>query len=882
MRKAIAGICALVLSSAFAPQANADSFDDAGLRTPHSRGRVSAVWTGTHAYMFGGDKPGTNAPSTDEITRLDPVTGHSEVIRARLPQTLGDTSAIWDGTHAYIFGGRWSDRIYRFSPGTETIETMEARFPLPILGTAAAWDGQRYAYIFGGLSCTDLPCSYSRRIYRYEPATDTLIDIKSMPYLGFASAVWNDGVSFIFGGRDAYNWSDKVYRFDPVAESFTTVATLPSPRARTSSVVVGDSAYVIGGQTAFWTYVGDVIRFDLNASTVTHFGQIAPTHGTASVFDGSKILVLGGFTRDVQVVDPADEWMGKLGRLPSTRHSPATVTDGQLVYAFGGHRTSVTYPWPTYVTVHLDEVVRYDPATRRVEVMEPRLPKALGGASAVWAGDHALLLGGRGSDGRSETIYRFDPSGSFATVTATTLPYGLEGAGAVWDGSAAYLFGGRNDDGNTSTILRYDPSSTTVTAMAASLPFETAGTSAVWDGEFAWIVGLGDLILRYDPVSDEIRTMSATLPSTTWGMGAAFDGRDVYVFGGASSQQISRYVRSEDRVILMDATLPDTIHQAGVTWADGSAYVIGGRTDTTSYSSVIYRYTREPGPPLSPEAVAGPDAGEITVTWSPPKENSYAIAPTGYRVWVHQPGDNVRKLLAELPASATSFVHSGLGAGAVRHYEVTAFNPDGESPFSALRSAASSVPPHPPRVSGSGGPGSGQITLELQPPLYDGGLEVTGYRVYRGTRSNPHELVAEIGATTTFVDSGLSSDKLYSYSVSAINPAGEGEPSEPIELRPYGPPGQPREPRAIPNPVDQGIYLYWYPPYRDGGSAVNAYRVYRSVNGAPAQLIATVPDGFYRDGNCEIADRCVYEITALNAFGVGPTSSKVVMYGVRL
>src|SRR5438067_12150721 len=60
--------------------------------------------------------------------------------------------------------------------------------------------------------------------------------------------------------------------------------------------------------------------------------------------------------------------------------------------------------------------------------------------------------------------------------------------------------------------------------------------------------------------------------------------------------------------------------------------------------------------------------------------------------------------------------------------------------------------------------------------------------------------------------------------------------------------------------------LNWSAP-DNGGSAVTAYNIYRSIKGGPFTLIATVPVTNYTDAS--LATKDVYHVTAINQAGEG-------------
>lgn len=89
-------------------------------------------------------------------------------------------------------------------------------------------------------------------------------------------------------------------------------------------------------------------------------------------------------------------------------------------------------------------------------------------------------------------------------------------------------------------------------------------------------------------------------------------------------------------------------------------------------------------------------------------------------------------------------------------------------------------------------PGTQQVTLNWQAPASNGGVNITGYRVYRGTSSGTEALLtsggcgAVNGTTLTCTDTGLTAGTTYYYKVSALNSVGEGVQSNEASATPTG------------------------------------------------------------------------------------------------
>lgn len=200
---------------------------------------MPAIWDGEAAYLFGGKTSivagvGESIPSSfsDEIVKFTPLTS-AVILQVKLPHVRADSSAVWDGKDAYIFGGwyvdelnqaQYLDDIVRFNPDTNEVVTMNAKLPTRRAFTSAVWDG-RYAYVFGGQSelvnGTGIDLD---EIVRYDPSTDTMqvLPVKLPFGTEAAMAVWTGSEAYIFGGGDIFhggNLRDNIVMMSVTPES---------------------------------------------------------------------------------------------------------------------------------------------------------------------------------------------------------------------------------------------------------------------------------------------------------------------------------------------------------------------------------------------------------------------------------------------------------------------------------------------------------------------------------------------------------------------------------------------------------------------------------------------------------------------------------------
>ena len=126
-----------------------------------------------------------------------------------------------------------------------------------------------------------------------------------------------------------------------------------------------------------------------------------------------------------------------------------------------------------------------------------------------------------------------------------------------------------------------------------------------------------------------------------------------------------------------------------------------------------------------------------------------------------------------------------------------------------------------------------KVVLTWAAPGSDGGSALTAYTLYRGTGNACTGLsVLQSGLSTTgttYTDSSVTGGTTYCYQVSASNSAGEGVKSGSTVVTAVtvgAPTGL-----TVTAEGDSSISLAWTAPADDGGGAIEAYNVYRCVEG---------------------------------------------------
>ncbi|HEU5384816.1 MAG TPA: fibronectin type III domain-containing protein [Streptosporangiaceae bacterium] len=214
----------------------------------------------------------------------------------------------------------------------------------------------------------------------------------------------------------------------------------------------------------------------------------------------------------------------------------------------------------------------------------------------------------------------------------------------------------------------------------------------------------------------------------------------------------------------------------------GTSYTVTGLTNGTTYSFTVdavngaQLHSAPSSPasatPVAPVTAPGAPSGltaaagdaQVSLSWQAPSADGGA-AITSYNVY--QGG---RKAATVTGTGATV---KNLSDGTTYAFTVTAVNQAGEGPasraVSATPTAAITKPGAPNGLAAS--PGDRKVTLSWSPPKSTGGAAVTSYNVYQGGKR-----VAGVTGTGTTV-TNLSDGTTYTFTVTAVNKAGEGPAS---------------------------------------------------------------------------------------------------------
>ena len=285
------------------------------------------------------------------------------------------------------------------------------------------------------------------------------------------------------------------------------------------------------------------------------------------------------------------------------------------------------------------------------------------------------------------------------------------------------------------------------------------------------------------PDAPSVSAASVTSLTVSWSApaneGPAISDYDVHYRAGDSTTTSGDWTTLAHDGTAASATIAglseDTSYQVQVraTNAEGTGDWSEAGVGTTSANAA-------PSAPTDLSAIAD-GSTQIDLSWNAPASDGGA-AVTGYRIEVSENGGTTwTDLAADTGDTATTYTHSGLDPGTMRHYQVSAINTAGTGTASNVaRATTDAAPPEAPAGLSATASAPDQIDLAWSAPANDGGSAITGYRIESSPdgSSSWSDLVADTNSdATAYSDTGLSAGTTRHYRVSAINSAGTSDPS---------------------------------------------------------------------------------------------------------
>jgi hypothetical protein len=444
--------------------------------------------------------------------------------------------------------------------------------------------------------------------------------------------------------------------------------------------------------------------------------------------------------------DPGPGWV-----VASPDASATTNANFLTLFQISGTKASgATIGSPTRVSVPPYNVPASAPQNGgpTIDTMDARLTRAVSGidplrgnTQAVWT-QHAVF-GGAGSE---ERWYEIDPSAGTLLQSGTASSQSLY----VWNGAVSP---DRAVDGGT-TAFGGDMVMGFNTSSSSTYPAIQMVTKAGTDPQSSFT-----MVKQSPGVNEDYSCSFPYGPPCRWGD-----------YSGASA----------------DPT-PDLSCPTGAVWLSGEWNVASTDPSGTDWRTWNWQALPASCTPTSPTVPGAPTltsatAGDTVVdlAWTPPASDG-GSAVAVYNVYRGTSSGGETPLATGV--SGTTYHDTAVTNDTTYFYEVTAVNAIGEGPLSNERSATPSTAavPGAPSLSGTALRGGG-VRLTWAVPS-DGGSPITGYKIYRGTKSGGETLQAIVGTVTSYTDGSTRKNVTYWYYVKAVNAVGDGPASNEVKVR---------------------------------------------------------------------------------------------------
>ena len=243
-------------------------------------GIASGIWTYT---------PATDAWRFQHLSFFERFAGNGLA-------SIGGKVYITGGYHG-VDGGipNFSHQLRVYDPVANTL-TRKADMPRGLAeGVVGVIGGQ--LYLLPGQCDADLwpqpgqcPTLQIRRLFRYNPATNRWVSRSSAPHFhrnGAAGVI--GGKLYVVGGRRPTGPEASLDVYDPVADSWKTLAPIPTPGPAIGTALAGKLYVVAGGNTAYVYDPGTNRWTPIAAPTRTHQALVRVVVGGLP-----RLLAFGG------------------------------------------------------------------------------------------------------------------------------------------------------------------------------------------------------------------------------------------------------------------------------------------------------------------------------------------------------------------------------------------------------------------------------------------------------------------------------------------------------------------------------------------------------------------------------------------------------------
>lgn len=241
--------------------------------------------------------------------------------------------------------------------------------------------------------------------------------------------------------------------------------------------------------------------------------------------------------------------------------------------------------------------------------------------------------------------------------------------------------------------------------------------------------------------------------------------------------------------------------------------------------------------PSSPTSVTATSVSgtQINLSWAAPSNNGGSPV-TGYKIEYKVGSSGYSTLVANTGNTATTYTHTGLTAGLVYVYKISAINSAGASnpsqeasaiPTAQSTSTTNAAPAAPTSLVATSVSGT-QINLSWITPSNTGGSPITGYKIEAKKGTGSFEVISQnTGNTaTTYAHTGLTTAAVYYYRVYAINSVGTSGPSGESSAVPK----ETTTPTLVAVAIaPTQIHLSWTAPSQTYKQTINGYKIEEKI-----------------------------------------------------
>ncbi|MFN2128278.1 MAG: kelch repeat-containing protein [Anaerolineales bacterium] len=251
----------------------------------------------------------------------------------------------------YVIGGRYSEtQVSEYDPASDTWTTKYSMPTFRMVHSGIALNGK--IYIMGGIPTPFVPALTT--VEEYEPVSDTWATKTPMltPRIGHCTSVV-DGKIYVIGGMTSgpsfwEGMRDTVEIYDPVTDSWSIGASIPTERAYFTTSVVDGKIYAIGGDLVTMEDISSVEMYNPVTNTWTTKSPMPTARAghVSAVVDGI-IYIIGGGTHEadpggysvVEAYDPSTDTWTTMADIPEKRALACADTIDGKIYVFGGIST---------------------------------------------------------------------------------------------------------------------------------------------------------------------------------------------------------------------------------------------------------------------------------------------------------------------------------------------------------------------------------------------------------------------------------------------------------------------------------------------------------------------------------------------------------------